>query len=718
MHYKIKKVCVGKSGRIMEYKMLFSPMKIGNCEIKYRIVMSPMLMGFGQFDGCATEQLMNYYEERAKGGTGLIITEITRINDVHGSAAFAQLGASHDYQIAGLHEFAERIHRHGAKLFVQLHHPGRQNVGLAIGTVPVCITLTRMFKSFPKTLFKVAPKIAPTMSKYNIALSSVSASKCEPSYFAGGRVRALRHGEVKKVIRQYIDGAVRCKKAGVDGVELHGTHGYLIQQFLSPNTNHRTDEYGGSFENRLRFLREIIEGIRKECGDYPIIVRLTLDEFYSKIGKPGKGYDLEEGLKYAKAIADMGIDAIDVSSAAYDTFNYWLEPTSFDLGWRKYLAAAVKKEVNIPVIAANLIRTPEQAEAQLEEGTQDFVSLGRPHIADPHFAEKAQSGRSNEIKRCICCLYCIQSMQDNAYVGDHGYCSVNPTVGCEPEFNALPHDGNGRVVVIVGAGVAGLTCAEMLGRRGFKAIVLEKDNQIGGQIQLANQPPKKEKLGWCFEDMRTNAEKFGAEIHLGVNATPEIISSYNPYAVVLATGATAVKPRSIPGVNLDNVYTTTQILSGEVVLDGKKVALIGSGMTGLETAEMLVEHDNKVTIVEMASTLAPGTWFQHLDDVLPKLDAKDTNYLLSHKLNAIDEKGVVLEAVKLDKKRRAKSAGKPIHFDCDAVVLSLGARPVNTLEKELEGKVNNLYVIGDAKKVGRIADATRAAYDVAVHKIK
>ncbi len=693
-------------------------MKIGNCEIKNRIVMSPMLMGFGQFDGCVTEQLMDYYEERAKGGTGLIITEITRINDKHGAAAFAQLGASHDYQIDGLREFAQRIHKHGAKLFVQLHHPGRQNVGLAIGTVPICIACTRMCKKFPKALFSVAPKVAPVLAKYKLSLSSVSASKCEPSYFAGGRVRALRHGEIKQLVRQFIDGAVRCQKAGIDGVELHGTHGYLIQQFLSPNTNHRTDEYGGSFENRLRFLREIVEGIRKECGDYPIIVRLTLDEFYDKIGKPGKGYDFEDGLKYAKAIADMGVDAIDVSSAAYDTFNYWLEPTSFDLGWRKYLAEGVKKEVNIPVIAANLIRTPEQAEQQLEDGVQDFVSLGRPHIADPHWAEKAMQGREKEIKRCICCLYCIQSMQDNAYVGDHGYCSVNPTVGSEREFNCIKQDGNGRSVVIVGAGVAGLTCAEMLGRRGFKPVVLEKSNEIGGQIQLANKPPKKEKLGWSFEDMRTNAEKFGAEIRLGVEATPEVIAQYNPYAVVLATGACAVKPKSIEGVNRDNVYTTTQILSGEVVLTNKKVALIGSGMTGLETAEMLVEHDNKVTIVEMADTLAPGTWFQHVNDVLPKLDAKDTKYVLSHKLVSIDEKGVVLQPVKLNKNKKPVNKGEAKHYDFDAVVLSLGARSVNPLEKELEGKYENLFVIGDAKKVGRIGDATAQAYDVAIRKIK
>ena len=258
----------------------------------------------------------------------------------------------------------------------------------------------------------------------------------------------------------------------------------------------------------------------------------------------------------------------------------------------------------------------------------------------------------------------------------------------------------------------------MLGRRGFKPIVLEKTDKIGGQIQLADKPPKKEKLGWCFEDMRVNAEKFGAEIHLNTEANEEVIKSFNPYAVVIATGAQAVRPRSIKGSDLANVYTTTQILSGEVVLKGKKVALIGSGMTGLETAEMLVDGDNKVTIVEMADTLAPGTWFQHLDDVVPKLDAKDTNYILSHRLVSIDEKGVTLEPVKLDKNKKAKATGKPAHFDFDAVVLSLGARPVNDLAKAIEGKFENTFVIGDAKKVGRIADATSQAYDVAIHKIK
>lgn len=691
--------------------MLFSPMNIGTCQIKNRLVMSPMLIGLGQFDGKPTEALMDYYEERAKGGTGLIITEITRINDVHGAAAFAQLAMSHDYHIEPMREFANRIHKHGAKLFVQLHHPGRQNVGLAIGTVPLCIACTRVCKKFPKALFSIAPKIAPTLSKYKIALSAVSASACEPSYFAGGRVRALSNAEVKKVIRQFIDGAVRCKKAGVDGIELHGTHGYLIQQFLSPNTNQRTDEYGGSFENRLRFLREIVEGIRKECGDYPIIVRLTLDEFYEKIGKAGKGYDITVGLEYAKAIAAMGVDAIDVSSAAYDTFNYWLEPTSFELGWRKYLAAEVKKVVDIPVIAANLIRTPEQAEAQLEEGVQDFISLGRPHIADPYFAKKAQEGRPEDIKRCICCLYCIESMQENAYHGGCGHCSVNPAIGIEKEYANLPKNGDGRKVVIVGAGMAGLVAAEILGKRGFKPIVVEKADKVGGQILLAAAPPHKEKIGWCVEDAKLAAEKAGAEIRLNTVANKQLIDEINPYAVIVATGATAVKPRSIKGSDGKNVVTTTEILNGSVSLNGKNVVIVGSGMTGLETAEMLVEQGNKVTVVEMQDAIAKGVWFQHVDDAMPKLEKAGTQFILSHKLCSIDEKGIVVRPVK-ENKGKFKEIGDEKHLDFDEVVLSLGSRSVVALGKELEGR-KNVFVIGDADKVGRIADATRTAYETA-----
>ena len=696
-----------------KYKMLFSPMRIGALEIKNRIVMPPMMMGFGQPDGCPTEMLMDYYEERAKGGTGLIITEITRVNDDHGAAAFNQLAMSHDYHIEPMREMANRIKRHGARFFVQLHHPGRQNIGIMIHMIPLTNFCSKLCKNFPKLVYKMAPGIGKKMIAKGLVFASPGPSKCEPSKVAGGHVRGFSHREVKKLIREFIEAAVRCKKAGVDGVELHAAHGYLLQQFLSPNTNKRTDEYGGSFENRLRFVTDILKGIKEACGkDYPVIVRLSVDECYDRIGEPGKGYGLEEGVKYAVALKEAGADAIDVSSAAYDTYNWWLEPTSFDCGWRAYMAAAVKKAVgDLPVLAANVIRSAEQAERQIEAGMQDFAVFGRPHIADPHLAEKMQNGQEKDIKRCINCLYCIESMMDNAFVGKHGCCSVNPGLGEERRLAGLEKDGAGRKVTVVGAGVAGLTAAEMLSRRGFDVTVYEKEDIAGGQINLADKGPKKEKIGWCAEDLLNAATKAGAKVVFGKEVTAEDILAEGAYAVVIATGAVALRPRSIPGTDGKNVYTTTQILDGSVKLSGKKVAVIGTGMTGLETGELLAEGGNKLLFVEMAPEVAPGTWFQHIDDAMPKLKAAGAEFLLSTKLVSIGEGGIEVSEV---------SGKAPVsrHIDCDAVVLSLGARPVSELAKALEGKVERLFTVGDAVKVGRIAEATAAAYDVAMNKIK
>lgn len=676
-------------------------MKIGTTEIKNRVVMAPMLMGFGQFDGCPTEKMMNYYEERAKGGTGLIITEITRINDVTGAGAFAQLSMSHDKNGEAFKEMVQRVHQHGAKIFVQLHHPGRQNLGLLIGTVPMSIAMDKALPFYQKMLYKVVPAGKVLLEKHLVP-RVVAPSVCERSYFADSKMKALSIKQIKKLEQDFIDGAVRVKNSGADGVELHASHGYLIQQFLSPNTNKRNDEYGGSLENRMRFLLNIIKGIREKCGDFPLIVRLTVDECYSYIGKPEKGYNLAEGVEMAKRLEQAGIDAIDVSSAAYDTFNYWLEPTSFECGWRAYMAKAVKEAVSIPVIAANLIRSPEQAEKQIDEGIQDFVSLGRPHIADPHWAEKAQAEHPEDIKRCICCLYCIESMQNNAYVGGHGKCSVNPKVGRDNiEFNK---NGDGRKIVIVGAGPAGLTAGEQLADRGFSVTIIEKEAKAGGQLILAATPPNKEKIAWCIEDLVTACNKKNVEFVYNTEATEELIKSYEPYAVIFATGADAVKPRAIKGSDKENVFTSTDILSNAVELKGKKVAIIGSGMTGLETAEKLAD-DNEVFLVEMADTVAPKTWMQHIDDATKRLNEKNAKFFTGQRLVEITDNSVIIENVKTSAKDEKK---------CDAVVFAVGVRSQNALYEKCLGKFDKMFNVGDSKQTGRIADATCGAFDIAL----
>ena len=684
----------------MSYDMLFSPMKIGNLEIKNRVVMAPMCMGFGQFDGRVTEAMHNHYVERAKGGVGLIITEISRVNDITGAASFGQLGVSHDYQIDGLRKMADDIHSYGAKIMVELHHPGRQNLGLMIGTVPISVACDKiMGKAYAKLLTGAIIPPGKKLQDKDIVPRTVAPSKCEKSKMAESVNRGLTKSGIKKLVRQFVDGAVRVKKAGCDGVELHAAHGYLIQQFLSPNTNKRNDEYGGSLENRMRFLMEIIDGIRRECGaDFPIIVRLSVDEMYEKIGQKGKGYDLQEGLKMAKALSDKGIDAIDVSSAAYDTFNYWLEPTTFDCGWRKYLAAEVKKVVDIPVLAANLIRSPEQAEQQLEDGIQDFVSLGRPLLADPHWVNKVEQGRENTVKRCICCLYCFESMENNAYRYTHGNCSVNPFMGRDNV--KLKQNGNGRKVVVVGSGVAGLTAAELFSKRGFDVTVLEKSQTYGGQINLADKPPHKEKLHWCVDDLYTNAVQNGVKFEFDTLATPEILDALSPEVVINATGANAVFPKPF---QKENVCTVTDILNGNVVLNDKKVAVIGSGMTGLETSELLCEQGNQVSIIEMADEIAPGAYFQQLDDALPKLKSAGTQFFASSKLTEIQSDCVVVENTKTGEKK---------NIAADFVVLSLGCRPDNSLLDEIkDGKSYKVINIGDSVKIGRIANATQAAFD-------
>lgn len=701
----------------MKYPNLFTPMNIGTVTIKNRLVMTAMCVGLAHHDGAVSDALAAYYEERAAGGTGLIITECSRVNETDAVAYPSMLSMCHDRYIEPLRRAVERVHAHGAKLFMQLYHPGRQNVTIFPTIWQFNERMARVFPSYWNLYFKVAgkfdasaiddPKTAKRMAKVTKPLLAPSAVPCG---LADNPVRnqktvAMTIPQIKTLIGQFVSAAARVKKAGADGVELHAAHGYLLQQFLSPYTNRRQDEYGGSLENRMRLLKEIIEGIRRMCDlDFPISVRLSVEEFYDTIGYPGQGILLEEGVEIARRLESFGVDALNVSSGNYDTAQTSCEPISFPPGWRKYLAKAVKEQVQIPVIAANLIRTPEQAEAQLNDGIQDFIAMGRPHLADPHWANKAMEGRSEDINRCICCLRCMETFQENIMNGRPVECAVNPHACRESELpRTMPMDRRHRSVVVVGAGPAGLTSANELAARDFQVTVLEQGGAPGGQLLLAAAPPRKEKISWFVEYLTRQALVQGVNIRYNTRATKEIIDEYRPYAVFIATGAEPLAP-NIPGAELDMVTTVKPVLTGERIYAGQEVAVVGSGLTGLETAELLMEQGNFVTVIGSPEKLAPDAFAVNASDVVERLKQGGVRFLTGRRLERIGDKMLYL---------RRKKDGVLEEIRTDAAVLAIGVRSCNALEKECAGHYEKLYSIGDAAKPGRIGNATRSAFELA-----
>ncbi len=693
----------------------FNLMGLGAVIIGVLGVMVGMEMGTAEFDGCSGERDLRYFEERAKGGVGLIITGTCKVNNKSGIESPAQISMTDDKHIAPFKELADAVHAQGTKIFVQLHHPGRQTLNIMSFGWPIAeVVGKKVGDKFYDVLFgKVISKFSVSDLDRPIVkfitgkvLPPVLAPSSIPCGLGGSpihdtKTRALSRKEIKELVNQFADAAVRAKKAGADGVEIHAGHGYLIEEFLSPRTNLRTDEYGGSLENRMRFISEIISEIKVRCGgNYPMIVRLGVEEYYDSIGLPNAGIKIDEGVEMAKRLEALGVHGINVTCGTYETSNFSIEPTSYELGCRSKIIKAVKDAVNIPVIAVNLTRTPKQAEEYLQDGLLDFIGLGRPLLADPYFMKKAMEGREDEIQRCICCLWCIESVTKNQISGQPAECALNPRTCRELTYSLEPKkDGEGRVVAIVGGGPAGLTAAKTLGQRGFKPVLFEKNDHLGGQLYLASLPPHKEKLKWAIEDLTVAAKKSGAEIRLNTLATLENIKKLNPYAVIDATGGESVKPK-IKGSDKEHVCTVTNILEGEVKPVNKKVVVIGSGMTGLETAEMIAQQGNKVTIVEMANTVAPGTWSQHLEDILPRLNKLGVEIVTGQKLVEIEDSQIIIESVKTNFSSR---------IDADAVVLAIGVKS-NDIASKLKPHFSKVYKVGDAEKTGRIANAVHTAY--------
>lgn len=399
----------------MDYPNLFSVGKIGNVEIKNRVIMTAMGTGMGTTDRCFSEQMIAFYTERARGGVGLIIPETSMVSEINGFGAPCQISFADNRIIPSANKLADSLHKYGTKLFIQLYHPGRE------------ISLD-----------------------YNPGCEAVSASDVTTS--KGITPRPMTTDEVYQLINLFTDAAWRAQRAGADGVEIHAGHGYLLNQFLSNYTNKRTDEFGGSREARAKVVTNIIRSIHQRCGrDFPVMVRISVEEFMGE-----KGIQLEEGVEICKLLEIAGADALDVTCGIYDTMKYINEPFSFKEGWRAYMAGAVKNEVNIPVAGNGKIRHAEFAESLLQLGNQDFIGMARTHLADPEWCNKMRTGREDQVRHCISCMRCSESRAECGATGLPISCSVNPQMGRELKYPYFNTDGHNKTAVVIGGGPSGM----------------------------------------------------------------------------------------------------------------------------------------------------------------------------------------------------------------------------------------------------------------------
>ena len=638
----------------MAYEKLFQSGKIGSLTLKNRIVMPAMGVSLAEPGGEANEHIIRYYEERAKGGAGLIITEITRVEPTYGTAIPNQLGAYESRHVPHLERLAERVHKYGTKIIVQLQHPGRENHADMIGGKQI-----------------VAP----------------SAVMCKVT---NEMPRALTEEECKDIMKAFVKGAVIAKKAGMDGVELHAAHGYLLNEFLSPYTNKRTDRYGGSFDNRIRILEEMITAIRFLCGpEFIISVRISADEFVEG------GLKLEDTVKIARVLESFGIDVINVSSGIYESSTTIIEPGTYPQGWKKHLAATIRKNVKIPVIAVNNIKDPDVAEQLLEEEVCDFVALGRAHLADPEWGIKAQEGRAEEINKCIGCLYCFASLSD----GGHIKCAVNPRCGREVEYKELHKNGEGRTVAIIGGGPAGMEAALTLKTRGFAPVIFEKSDVLGGQLNIADKPLMKEKLAAYKESLIYRTEHAGIEIRLNTKADVDTVKSIHPCGVFIATGGTPIVP-PIPGIDGSNVMTAEEVLTGKKTPTGT-VAVIGGGVTGMETADTLAAKGHKVALIEMMKGIGKGLYPSVLADFMNRFNKYEPTVMTYTRLMGIGE-----GQIQLMNTMTSQSSTLAV----DTVVVALGIKPNRILTEAFKAAFDEVIVLGDANKSGRIAEAAFDGY--------
>jgi len=621
---------------------LLEPIAFSGLRAKNRIVMPPMGMGYAHEDGTVSDRVIRYYLRRAQSGVGMIVVE-NCIVDPNVVGVGPELRIHDDRYIEGLSRLVRALKPYDVVVGLQLNHMGRQTT---LGT-------------------PIAPSPIPISPR-------------------GPVPRVLTPEEIRFVVGEFVEGARRAREAGFDFVELHGAHGYLICEFLSPASNHREDEYGGSLENRLRFLLEIVAGIKERVGgDFPIQVRLSGQEYVPD------GLTLAETREIARCLERAGVSAISVSAGNWQTLHYIMAPMFMPKGYLVEDAAAIKSAVRIPIIAVGRLHDVEVAERVLQEGKADLIAVGRGLIADPEWAKKAIENRVEDIRPCISCNYCVDFVSRAL----EARCTVNAELGEEFIFQIRPARQRKRILII-GGGPAGLEAARVTAERGHEVWLFEKEGRLGGKLHVSAAAPSKTEIHRFTTYLTRQIEKHRVRVELGVTLGREELLALHPDVVILATGSVPAIP-PLPGVDLPMVAVAEDVLLDRVSV-GPHVVIVGGGGTGCDVAEYLLHRGHEITILELLSHIGRGVEAITRRWLYYEFKKAGVQLLMRHRIARIEEG----RAVALDER------DQEVILPCDSVVLAMGYRPSDEMAFCLEEDFPvPVYRIGDCVRPGTILDA-------------